>query len=101
GDKSGASRKSPLMSVKGAVSYVLVGSYGGRPKNPVWAYNLRANPDVEIRDKTEVYQMRVREVEDEDERKRLWAAAAEAFPPYNDYQAKTSRKIPVFVAEPV
>jgi len=101
GNKTGGIRKIPLMRVKVGDSYVLVGSYGGRPKDPVWVYNLRANPDVEIRDKTEVYKMRVREVEDEDERKRLWAAAAEAFPPYNDYQAKTSRKIPVFVAEPV
>ncbi len=101
GNKTGGIRKIPLMRVKVCDSYVLVGSYGGRPKDPVWVYNLRANPDVEIRDKTEVYKMRVREVEDEDERKRLWAAAAEAFPPYNDYQAKTSRKIPVFVAEPV
>lgn len=101
GNKTGGIRKIPLMRVKVGDSYVLVGSYGGRPKDPVWVYNLRAHPDVEIRDKTEVYKMRVREVEDEDERKRLWAAAAEAFPPYNDYQAKTSRKIPVFVAEPV
>ena len=63
--------------------------------------NLRANPDVEIRDATEVFKMRVREVSDEAERERLWAASAEAYPPYNDYQAKTSRKIPVFIAEPV
>lgn len=100
GNKTGGIRKIPLMRVKVGDSYVLVGSYGGRPKNPVWVYNLRANPDVEIRDKTEVYKMRVREVEDEAERKRLWTAAAEAFPPYNEYQTKTSRKIPVFVAEP-
>ena len=45
--------------------------------------------------------MRVREVTDEPERQRLWDASAEAYPPYNDYQAKTTRKIPVFVAEPV
>lgn len=100
GNKTGGIRKIPLMRVKVGDSYVLVGSYGGRPKNPVWVYNLRANPEVEIRDKTEVHKMRVREVEDEAERKRLWDAAAEAFPPYNEYQTKTSRKIPVFVAEP-
>ena len=80
-------------------SYVLVGSMGGQPKNPVWVYNLRANPDVEIRDATDVYKMRAREVTDESERAQLWSASAEAYPPYNDYQAKTSRKIPVFVAE--
>jgi len=101
GNKSGAIRKIPLMRVKVGEAYVLVGSMGGQPKNPVWVYNLRANPEVEIRDQTVVYKMRVREVTDEGERADLWAASAEAFPPYNEYQAKTERKIPVFVAEPV
>ena len=101
GNKTGAIRKIPLMRVKVDDSYVLVGSMGGQPKNPVWVYNLRANPDVEIRDKTDVFKMRVREVTDEAERQSLWQASAEAFPPYNDYQAKTTRKIPVFLAEPV
>ena len=101
GNKTGAIRKIPVMRVKVDNSYVLVGSYGGRPENPVWVYNLRENPDVEIRDRTEVFKMRVREVADSQERERLWDAAAKAYPPYIDYQAKTPRKIPVFIAEPV
>jgi deazaflavin-dependent oxidoreductase (nitroreductase family) len=100
GNKSGAIRKIPLMRVKVNEDYVLVGSMGGQPKNPVWVYNLRNNPDVEIRDKTEVVNMRVREVTDDTERERLWEASAAAFPPYNDYRDKTTRKIPVFIAEP-
>ena len=100
GNKSGAVRKIPVMRVRVNNSYVLVGSYGGRAKNPVWVYNLRAHPDVEIRDGTNLYEMRVREVTDDQEREKLWEASAKAFPPYNDYQAKTSRKIPVFIAEP-
>lgn len=100
GNKSGAIRKIPLMRVKVDDCFVLIGSMGGQPKNPVWVYNLRANPDVEIRDATEVFKMKVREVTDEAERSRLWDASAEAYPPYNDYQAKTTRKIPVFIAEP-
>ena len=96
GGKTGAIRKIPLMRVKVDDSYVLVGSMGGQPNNPVWVYNLRANPDVEIRDATEVHEMH-----DDAERERLWAAAAEAFPTYNEYKAKTERKIPVFLAEPV
>jgi deazaflavin-dependent oxidoreductase (nitroreductase family) len=100
GNKTGGIRKIPLMRVKVGDAYVLVGSMGGAPKNPVWVYNLRAHADVEIRDATEVFSMRVREVTDDVERERLWAASAEAYPPYNEYQAKTSRKIPVFVAEP-
>ena len=99
GNQSGALRKIPLMRVKVDDSYVLVGSMGGQPKNPVWVYNLRANPEVQIRDETEVFNMRVREVTDEAERQKLWAASVAAFPPYIDYEAKTTRKIPVFVAE--
>ncbi len=101
GNKTGAVRKIPVMRVKIDDAYVLVGSYGGREKNPVWVNNLRANPDVEIRDRTEVFKMRVREVTADPERQRLWSASAEAYPPYDDYQAKTSRKIPLFLAEPV
>jgi len=101
GNKTGGIRKIPLMRVKVAEGYVLVGSYGGRPSNPVWVYNLRAHPDVEIRDGTEVFAMRVREVEDDAERDRLWQAAVDAFPPYEEYRGKTTRKIPVFLAGPV
>lgn len=100
GNKSGAVRKIPLMRVKVDDAYVLVGSMGGQPKNPVWVYNLRANPEVEIRDGIEVTPMVAREVTDAAERERLWAASAEAFPTYNEYQAKTDRVIPVFIAEP-
>ena len=101
GNRTGAIRKTALMRVKDAGSYVLVGSMGGAPKNPVWVYNLRAHADVEIRDMTEVHRMRVREVEDAAERARVWALAVEAFPPYEEYKNKTTRTIPVFIAEPV
>ena len=101
GNKTGAMRKIPVMRVKVENSYVLIGSYGGRPNNPVWVYNLRANADVQIRDKTDVFKMQVREVTDDQERERLWGASVNADSLYNDYQAKTSRKIPVFIAEPV
>jgi F420H(2)-dependent quinone reductase len=100
GNKTGAIRKTPLMRVKDGNNYVLVGSQGGAPANPVWVYNLRANPDVDIRDQTVVQAMRAREVEDDTERARLWQLAVAAFAPYAEYQTKTSRKIPVFVAEP-
>jgi deazaflavin-dependent oxidoreductase (nitroreductase family) len=89
------------MRVKDGSNYVLVGSKGGDPKNPVWVYNLRANPMVEIRDEQAVMPMRVREVADPGERARLWAVAVQAYPPYGEYEKKTTRLIPVFVAEPV
>jgi len=100
GNKTGSIRKIPLMRVRVEDSYVLIGSYGGRPKDPVWVHNLRANPDVEIRDKADVFMMRVREVTDDAERQRIWDISAKVFPPYNDYQGKAPRQIPVFLAEP-
>ena len=101
GNKTGAIRKTPLMRVKDGANYVLIGSVGGAPKNPVWVYNLRTKPAVEIRDHAVVQAMRVREVEVEAERARLWDLAVAAYPPYAEYQARTTRRIPVFVAEAV
>ena len=100
GNKTGGIRKTPLMRVKDGARYVLVGSMGGAPAHPVWVYNLRAYPAVELRDHRTVQAMRVREVTDEAERARLWKLAVAAFPPYEEYQAKTTRRIPLFVAEP-
>jgi F420H(2)-dependent quinone reductase len=100
GNKTGAVRKTPLMRVKDGNTYVLLGSQGGAPKDPAWVHNLRANPQIEIRDEAMVRPMHVREVTDAAERDRLWKLAVAAYPPYADYQTKTPRQIPVFVAEP-
>jgi deazaflavin-dependent oxidoreductase (nitroreductase family) len=100
GNKTGAIRKTPLMRVKDGTRYVLVGSQGGAPEHPAWVHNLRARPSVELRDLAVVQTMKVREVEDDAERARLWGLAVAAYPPYADYQKKTARKIPVFLAEP-
>ena len=62
-------------------------------------HNLRVNQDVEIRDETVVLPMRVREVEGEADRSRLWKLAIAAYPPYAEYQERTARRIRVFVAE--
>lgn len=101
GHKTGAIRKTPLMRVTDGENYILVASQGGAPKHPQWYHNLKADPNVEIRDKTEVYAMRVREVVDPAERERLWDLAVKAYPPYQEYQNKTDRLIPLFLAEPV
>jgi deazaflavin-dependent oxidoreductase (nitroreductase family) len=100
GRKTGAIRKTPLMRAVDGNRYILVASQGGAPKHPRWYYNLKADPNVEIRDKTEVFSMRVREVVDPVERQRLWDIAVEAYPPYQEYQGRTDRVIPVFIAEP-
>ncbi len=81
-------------------SYILVAAVGGAPKHPLWYHNLKAEPNVEIRDETKVQSMRVREIGQSAERQRLWDIAVAAFPPYQEYQDKTDRLIPVFVAEP-
>ena len=101
GWKTGAIRKTPLMRVADGNNYILVASQGGAPTHPKWYHNLRADPNVEIRDKTKVYTMRVREVVDSVERERLWNIAVKAYPPYQEYQNKTERIIPIFLAEPV
>ena len=101
GRKTGATRKTPLMRAVDGSSYILVASQGGAPNNPNWYHNLKAEPNVEIRDETEVYSMRVREVVDPVERQRLWEIAVQAYPPYQEYQERTNRIIPVFVAEAI
>ena len=101
GRKTGAVRKTPLMRAVDGGSYILIASQGGAPTNPQWYHNIKADPEVEIRDRTEVSAMRVREVIDPVERQRLWKIAVEAYPPYEEYQAKTTRQIPVLLAEPV
>ena len=99
GRKTGAIRKTPLMKAVDDENYILVASKGGAPKHPVWYHNLKTNPNVEIRDGVVVHKMRVREIHNPDERKRLWDIAVTAFPPYKDYQQKTERLIPLFLAE--
>ena len=99
GNKTGAVRKTPLMRVMDGDNYVLVGSQGGAPKHPAWVHNLRTNPKVEIRDLSTVYPMQAREVTEPGERQRLWKLAVAAYPPYEEYQTRTTRQIPIFLAE--
>ena len=101
GNKTGGIRKTPLMRVKDGDNYILVGSKGGAPQHPEWVHNLRAMSVVEIRDRAEVQAMRVREVADGSERSRLWDTAVGVFAPYAQYQQRTDRKIPIFLAEPI
>jgi deazaflavin-dependent oxidoreductase (nitroreductase family) len=101
GRKTGAIRKTPLMKVADGRNYVLIASRGGAPEHPLWYHNLKADPNVEIRDESKVHAMRIREVVDSGERLRLWEIAVQAYPAYQDYQDKTRRVIPVFIAEPI
>jgi len=98
GNKSGKIRKMALMRVEHDGQYALVASMGGAPKNPVWYYNLKADPDaVLLQDGPAPFKVEVREL-DGDERAQWWDRAVAAYPPYAEYQLKTSRKIPVLLA---
>ncbi|RNG34075.1 nitroreductase family deazaflavin-dependent oxidoreductase [Streptomyces botrytidirepellens] len=99
GAKSGKIRKTPLMRVEHEGRYAAVASLGGAPKHPVWYFNVLADPRVELRDGTELWDMNAREVTGE-EKAQWWRRAVEAYPDYADYQEKTTREIPVFVLEP-
>jgi deazaflavin-dependent oxidoreductase (nitroreductase family) len=96
GAKSGKIRKTPLMRVEHGGEYAVVASLGGAPKNPVWYYNIKANPRVELQDGTETHDYEAREVFG-DEKASWWERAVEAWPDYANYQKKTDRQIPVFV----
>ena len=98
GRKSGKIRKFPLMRVEHDGEYALVASLGGAPTNPTWYGNLIADPTaLMIQDGAEPRDFVAREVQG-DERALWWERAVEAYPSYADYQLKTSRIIPVFVA---
>jgi F420H(2)-dependent quinone reductase len=100
GNKSGKVRKTPLMRVEHDGQYALVASKGGAPENPVWYFNLLADPTaVVIQDGPVPVHVVVRQVFDE-ERATWWERAVAAYPPYAEYQVKTERSIPVFVATP-
>ena len=98
GAKSGKLRKNPLMRVAHDGVYAAVASLGGAPKNPVWHYNLIADPHVELQDGPVKRDLLAREVTGE-ERAIWWARAVDAFPNYAGYQLKTERIIPVWILE--
>jgi F420H(2)-dependent quinone reductase len=100
GVRTGKLRKTPVMRVEHDGSYAAVASQGGAPSHPSWYYNFRANPHVELQDGKLKREMIAREVTG-DERAQWWRRAVAAFPPYAEYQERTSRVIPVFVLEPV
>ena len=100
GAKTGKLRKTALMRVEHEGVYAVVASMGGAPKHPVWYYNLKANPHVELQDLAIKRDYTAREVAG-DEKALWWERAVEAWPDYANYQKKTDRQIPVFVLEPI
>jgi deazaflavin-dependent oxidoreductase (nitroreductase family) len=99
GAKSGLLRKTALMRVEHDGAYAVVASLGGAPKHPVWYFNLKKQPHVELQDGPDKRDYLAREIAGE-EKSAWWERAVAAYPPYVDYQEKTDREIPVFVLEP-
>lgn len=96
GAQSGKLRKAPLMRVEHAGEYAVIGSRGGAPRDPAWCSNVRRNPRVELQDGPVKKDYVARELSG-DERAVWWQRAVAAYPPYAEYQTRTSRQIPVFL----
>lgn len=100
GAKSGVRRTTPLVCSIDDGKVVVIASMGGAPTHPAWYHNLVAHPEVTVEVGTDTYQARAVEATG-DERRRLFDQQAAIMPQFKDYEAKTTRTIPVFVLEPV
>ena len=99
GRKTGKLRKSPLMRIEHDGSYAVVASMGGAPQHPVWYLNLVADPAVTLQDGEQVLDLRARTASPEEKRE-WWPRLTAVWAPFDDYQAKTERDIPVVILEP-
>ena len=99
GAKSGQESIMPLLYGKVAGGYAIIASKGGDAKHPGWFHNLSKQPECKLQVATEVFTAHWR-VAIGAERKAVWDQMAAMYPPFTDYQAKTSREIPVIVLEP-
>ena len=99
GRKTGKQRTTPLLYVEEAGRYVVIASVAGAPRHPAWYPNLRDNPAAEIQIGSRTVAVTAGTAPTE-ERERLWLLATQMYPQYDDYQAKTTREIPVVVLTP-
>jgi F420H(2)-dependent quinone reductase len=99
GARSGRLRTAPLAYVRDGDAYVVIASKGGHPRHPSWFHNLRAHPETTIQVGSARIPVRAR-VATPEERERLWPRAVEAWGPYESYQRRTRRTIPLVILEP-
>lgn len=99
GRKTGRQRTTPLLYLKDGSDYVIVGSNGGTSGHPVWWLNLREKPEAAVEVGSEKVRVRAEEAAGE-ERRRLWERLVRMYPPYEDYQERTDREIPVILLKP-
>ncbi len=100
GARSSKERVNPLVYLPDGERIVIFASKAGAPSHPAWYHNLRAHPEITVEVGTETYRAKA-EVLDGDERDRLFAEQARRMPAFNDYQARTTRRIPVIALERV
>jgi deazaflavin-dependent oxidoreductase (nitroreductase family) len=98
GAKTGQQRTSPVVYTTDGDRLVIIASYAGRPTNPAWFTNLVANPEVTVEIPGETFAARA-VVASGEYRDRLYAAQAKLMPAFDEYQAKTTRQIPVVTLE--
>ncbi|HLR94892.1 MAG TPA: nitroreductase family deazaflavin-dependent oxidoreductase [Jiangellaceae bacterium] len=98
GRRTGQARTTPLIFAEHAGGHAVVASYGGNAQHPAWYLNLQANPTVTVQIKGEVFQATARTATPQ-EKSELWPIMAREWPAYDDYQAKTTREIPIVVLE--
>ena len=99
GRKSGKRRTHPLICGEDGDNLVVVASKGGIERHPAWYLNLMAHPETNAWWKGEKRRVHARDATDE-ERERLWPMMVEVYKPYETYQRRTGRRIPVVVLEP-
>lgn len=99
GARSGVRRTTPLAYFTDGDDLVIIASKGGHPSHPAWLHNLRAHPDTEVMVGPEQRLVHAREAT-EQERPRLWAKAVATYRPFQSYQDRTERQIPVVILEP-
>jgi deazaflavin-dependent oxidoreductase (nitroreductase family) len=100
GRKSGKPRVMPLIYGKTPTGYAIIASKGGHPSHPVWYLNLLAQPKVRVQVAKDKFEAKAR-VTSGAERAAIWKQMAAIYAPYDDYQKRTKREIPVVVLEPV
>jgi len=99
GRKTGKLHRTALIYGREGKSFIIVASNGGAPKHPNWYQNLVMNPKIEIQVGADKF-MAIARTATKEEKTRLWKLMAEIFPNYDEYQAKTTREIPVVIVEP-
>ena len=99
GRKSKQPRTSPLLYLRDGNDIAIVGSQGGMSKDPLWVANLEANPDCEVEIGSVRTLMRARRMSDK-EKAEIWPRLTKMYRDFDDYQARTTRNIPVFRLSP-